>query len=175
MPASVYSVEISRGTFTDGRARLRVMFSNTQGGTPQYEWTPRWLEPRRGVADLLREAVRVERDNRPGSQWLKEFAALARDIVIEHAPPVEVRRQHGRFFGYSASSGKSAPEVTVVVGDLLGSGKFWTDDLKETWVVTTPLTTEALRELQQGGIHTWLLWDNGVIDVLRRDGTSLIT
>ena len=172
MPRNIFARRIQRGKFgRTGDVRLYVEFSSTKGGPAEWEWSPHWLTPEQGVTDLLREAVRVERENRPDSSYLNEFANLARDIIIEHAPPAQIRRFKGDLLDYDHGDGK-APTVRIQEKTWTGT-KWWIDDAS-TWEVGVPFTTEVLRELAMNGDKLeWITWDGKIIDV-RRGGESLL-
>ena len=95
----------------------------TKNGALAFEWTPTWNDAN-GVATLLREAVRVERENKPGSSYLLEFADLARDIVIEHAPAVEIRRISGSFESYTSGDVETGPRI-IVNRKEWGGQRYW--------------------------------------------------
>ena len=162
--SKIFVAELGRGSFPGGRSRLYVAFSSSKGGSPQYEWTPEWLAPGRGVADLLREAVRVERQNRPGSEYLREFAQLARDIITEHAPVSDISRIKGFLIEFH----KAGPSVKV--GQRGRGGKVW----ELTYGLAISMREPLLKELVTTGKDVeWVLWNDDVIDV-QEDYCSLL-
>lgn len=171
MPPNIFArPNIQFDTFPDGRKRLFVLLGPSKSGAASFEWTPHWMPKRDalGVTELLREAVRVERANRPLSELLKEFATLARDIIIEHAPPLEIERAWGKFTSYADN------RITVNVGSPKSGGGWWSDRIV-TWEMGITLPTEALRHLAlQERAFTWVVWDGKVIDVRRSNGKSLL-
>ena len=70
----------SIGQFPDGRVKLEVVFKDDLGGV--YIWTPRWKEE---VESLFLAGLRVEKTNKPQSDYLKSFAETARDAFREAA------------------------------------------------------------------------------------------
>jgi hypothetical protein len=152
---------------------LYVEFASVKGGRPEYEWTPAWILPGEGVAALLREAVRVERANRPESDYLREFAQLARDILTEHAPPAEIRRETGSLVEYTAD-GVEQPEVVVQVKEWTGN-RYW-EHGRQRWPLGVPLSEQTLKYLARTDkpLVTWVVWNGEVIDVLEAQGNRSV-
>jgi hypothetical protein len=167
---NIFVISVDRGNFHDGRERLFAKFCTSKGGIPELEWTPKWID----VDQLLRQAVRVERANKPASEHLREFAELARDILIEHAPSAEVRRETAELVRYVAD-GRHQPEVEVQIRQRTGTG-YW-ELGRETWKLGVPLPDPVLRFLARTHkpLATWVLWNEEIIDVLHpTNGRSLL-
>ncbi len=68
----------SMGQFPDGRIKLEVTFKDDLRQV--YVWTPRWKEE---VEPLFLAGLRVEKTNRPKSDYLRSFAETAKDAFQE--------------------------------------------------------------------------------------------
>jgi len=81
---NIYKATTDVGAFSDGRAHLFVESANVKG-QPQgdLQWTPAWDD----VSDLIVKAVEVERQNKPGSVYLDQFAEVCSRVVTKYAPP----------------------------------------------------------------------------------------
>jgi len=145
-------------TFPDGRVRLHTQFMDGEGNL--YEWTPKWKD----VNDLFMKASTTEVFNKPGSDWVKEFAQASKEVFdryvgIRDAYTVKgwlssvrggklVLRASERVWEFDPEAAEYFPSVQP--GEVLG---------------TYPVAFELTEEWLAGHLQTWVscLVINGVI------------
>ncbi len=156
MVQNIYKKRIGIGTFKDGRYRLFVEFQSDKD--VDYEWTPKWED----VCELIENAVEVERQNKPGSEYLEKFAEVCQKILTKYAPAKEVWRIKGELTSFWVSSEESKTYVEIKWRELTDRPR-WYQGIR-SFELGVPLSEEELKTLMSKVDVRWLIWNGKVID-----------
>lgn len=145
-------------TFADGRVRLHIQFMDEKGNL--YDWTPKWKD----VNDLFVKASTTEVFNKPGSEWVKQFAQTSKEVFERYAGIKDAYLVKGwlssirggklvlhapeRVWQFDPESGEAFPSVQP--GEVLGA---------------YPVAFDLTEEWLSGHLQTWVscLVINGVV------------
>jgi hypothetical protein len=154
----IYKTGIGFGSFPDGRTRLFVEFSDGKEKGGDFQWTPNWND----VCELMIKAVEVERQNKPESTYLEQFADVCAKVITKYAPAMHVEVKGGRCVEYRA-----VPEISKVYVKVLWreiSDKVGWVAGETTWELGVPLSEERLRNLIGKDVY-WTVWNEKVIAI----------
>ena len=159
MSKNIFKAQMGIGTFKDGHSRLFVEFADTKGQAQgELQWTPVWND----VSELMVKAVEVERQNKPGSTYLEEFASVCSEVITKYAPAERVQILGGRCTEYWVDQENSKVfikvlyrEITDRVGWIAG---------EDVWELAVPVSEEKLRALI-GKDSMWLVWNGKVVEI----------
>jgi len=159
MSKNIYKARMDMGTFSDGRSRLFVEFADTKEQLQgDLQWTPAWDD----VSQLIVKAVEVERQNKPGSTYLEQFADVCSEVVTKYAPAEHVKIMGGRCTEYWVDRENSKVFVRVLyreVSDRVG----WIAG-EDVWELAAPVSEEELKALI-GKDSMWLVWNGKVVEI----------
>lgn len=159
MTKNIYKTRIDLGSFADGHARLFVEFTDTKGQVQgDLQWTPAWD----GVRELMVKAVEVERRNKPGSEYLEQFANVCSEVVVKYAPAQHVSILGGRCVEYWVDSTTSKAFVKVLYRELSDRPGWIAGE--DNWELSIPVSEDRLRSLIGRDVR-WVVWDGKVIEI----------
>ncbi len=159
MVRNIFKARMEIDKFASGDSRLFVEFADTKGQERgELQWTPVWHD----VGQLKVKAVEVERQNKPGSTYLEQFANVCSEVVTKYAPVEHAKIMGGRCTEYRVDRETSKVYITVFyreVTDRIG----WIAGVVE-WELAIPVTEEKLRALI-GNDSLWLIWNGKVVEI----------
>jgi len=159
MVRNIFKARIEIDKFTSGDSRLFVEFADAKGQERgELQWTPVWYD----VGQLMVKAVEVERQNKPGSTYLEQFADVCSKVVTKYAPAEHVKIMGGRCTEYWVDSEKEKVFVKVLwreISDKVG----WIAG-EDVWELVVPVSEEKLRMLI-GSDSRWLVWNGKVVEI----------
>ena len=159
MVRNIFKARIEIGQFSSGDSRLYIEFADEKGQDHgEFQWTPCWTD----VSQLMVNAVEVERQNKPGSTYLEQFAGVCSEVITKYAPAERVKIMGGRCIEYWVDRDCSktfirvlSREITDRVGWIAG---------EDIWELVVPLPEEKLKELINKD-YEWLVWNNKVVEI----------
>ena len=159
MVRNIFKARIEIDKFSSGDSRLFVEFADTKGQERgELQWTPVWND----VGQLIVKAVEVERQNKPGSTYLEQFASVCSDVVTKYAPVENAKIFGGRCTEYWVDRKSSKVfirvlwrEITDRVGWIAG---------EDVWELAVPVSEERLRTLIDSDSR-WLVWNGKVVEI----------
>jgi hypothetical protein len=159
MVQNIFRANIDIDKFSSGDSRLFVELAETKGQERGgFQWTPIWHD----VCQLIIKAVEVERNNKPGSVYLEEFADVCSEVVTKYAPAEHVIIKGGRCIEYWVDRDSSKVFIRVLfreITDRIG----WIAG-EEVWELAVPVSEEKLKSLINNDSQ-WLVWNGKVIDI----------
>jgi hypothetical protein len=159
MTKNIYKTRMEIGAFSDSRARLFVEFADTKGQAQgELQWTPAWDD----VSELMVKAVEVERQNKPGSTYLEQFASVCSEVVTKYAPAEHVQIMGGRCIEYWVDSAKSKTFIRVLYREITDRPGWIAGE--DQWELAVPINEERLRVLINRDC-CWLVWNGKVIEI----------
>jgi len=159
MSKNIYKAKMNVGAFSNGRARLFVEFADTKGQVQgDLQWTPAWDD----VSELMVQAVEVERQNKPGSTYLEQFAAVCSEVVTKYAPAERVQIMGGRCIEYWVDREKSKTFIRVLYREITDRPGWIVGE--DVWELAVPVSEERLRGLI-GKDSRWIVWNGKVVEI----------
>ena len=159
MSKNIYKAKMNVGAFSNGRARLFVEFADTKGQVQgDLQWTPAWDD----VSELMVQAVEVERQNKPGSTYLEQFAAVCSEVVTKYAPAERVQIMGGRCIEYWVDREKSKTFIRVLYREITDRPGWIVGE--DVWELAVPVSEERLRGLI-GKDSQWIVWNGKVVEI----------
>ena len=156
---NIYKTKIDLGSFIDGRDRLFVEFADAKEKRQgDLQWTPAWDD----VRDLMVKAVEVERQNKPGSVYLEQFANVCSEVVVKYAPADHVMVKGGRCIEYWVDSKSSKTFVRVLYREISDRPGWIAGE--DVWELSIPISEDRLRNLIDRDVR-WVVWNGGVIEI----------
>jgi len=156
---NIYKTKIDLGSFIDGRDRLFVEFADAKEKRQgDLQWTPAWDD----VRDLMVKAVEVERQNKPGSVYLEQFANVCSKVVVKYAPADHVMVKGGRCIEYWVDSKSSKTFVRVLYREISDRPGWIAGE--DVWELSIPISEDRLRNLIDRDVR-WLVWNGRVIEI----------
>lgn len=156
---NIFKCRTDVGTFRDGHARLFIEFNNVKGQSQgDLQWTPAWND----VSDLMVKAVEVERQNKPGSVYLDQFAEVCSQVVTKYAPANHVQIFGGKCVEYQVDRDKNKVFIMVLYREITDRPGWIVGE--DTWELSIPVTEDRLRNLINRDVQ-WVVWDGRVIEI----------
>ena len=159
MVRNIFKARIEIDKFSSGDSRLFVEFADTKGQAQgDLQWTPAWND----VSQLIVKAVEVERQNKPGSTYLEQFADVCSQVVTKYAPAEHVKIMGGRCTEYWVDSENAKVFVRVLYREITDR-VVWISR-EDVWELSVPVNEEELRALI-GNDSRWLVWNGKVVEI----------
>jgi hypothetical protein len=159
MVQNIFRARIEIDKFSSGDSRLFIEFANVKGQERgELQWTPVW----RDVGQLMVQAVEVERQNKPGSTYLEQFANICSEVVTKYAPAEHAKIMGGRCIEYWVDRDNSKSFIKVLAREITDRVGWIASE--EVWELAVPLSEEKLRNLINAE-STWLIWNGKVIEI----------
>ena len=114
------------------------------------------------VSDLIIKAVEVERQNKPGSVYLDQFAEVCSRVVTKYAPATHVQIFGGKCLEYWVDSDKCKAFIRVLYREITDRPGWIVGE--DTWELSIPISEDRLRNLINKDAH-WIVWDGKVIEI----------
>jgi hypothetical protein len=159
MSKNIYKAQMDIGTFSDGRSRLFVEFADTKEQSKgDLQWTPAWDD----VSQLMVKAVEVERQNKPGSTYLEQFADVCSEVVTKYAPAERVQLLGGRCTEYWVDRENSKVFIRVLYREITDRVGWIVGEV--VWELVVPVNEEKLKTLI-GSDSKWIVWNGKVVEI----------
>jgi len=159
MVRNIFKARIEIDKFSSGDSRLFVEFADTKGQERgELQWTPAWHD----VSQLMVKAVEVERQNKPGSTYLEQFASVCSDVVTKYAPVENAKIFGGRCTEYWVDRASSQVFVRVLWREITDRVGWIAGEI--VWELAVPVSEEKLRALIDNDSR-WLVWNGKVVEI----------
>ena len=159
MVRNIFKARIEIDKFSSGDSRLFVEFADAKGQERgELQWTPVWHD----VGQLIVKAVEVERQNKPGSTYLEQFASVCSDVVTKYAPVENAKIFGGRCTEYWVDRASSKVFVRVLWREITDRVGWIAGEI--VWELAVPVSEEKLRTLIDSDSR-WLVWNGKVVEI----------